>query len=50
MNKIKVTLELNQEMVEKIEELADCSIKDLLELEINESGDAFIEMMGYDNY
>lgn len=46
---MKIELDLNQEIVEKIEELVGISIKELLEKEINEDGDVFIEMMGYDN-
>ncbi len=47
---VKITLELNAEAVQKIEDLTDCNIKLLLETEINKTTDAFIERMGYDNY
>ena len=48
--KVPVTLELSVAAVEKIERLAEQNIKELLENEINNSTDTFIEMMGYDNY
>lgn len=48
--KVPVTLELNERAIKKIERLAEQPIKELLENEINNSTDAFIEMMGYDNY
>jgi hypothetical protein len=48
--KVPVTLELNEAAIKKIESLAERNIKELLENEINNSTDAFIEMMGYDNY
>jgi hypothetical protein len=47
---IKITLELNAGAVQRIEDLTDCNIKQLLEMEINKTTDAFIERMGYDNY
>ena len=49
MNKVQITLELNEKIVKKIEKLTEEKLKDLLEKEINESGEVFIEMMGYDN-
>ena len=48
--KVTVTLELSVAAVKKIERLAEQNIKELLENEINNSTDTFIEMMGYDNY
>jgi hypothetical protein len=50
VKKISVTLELSERAIKKIERLAEQNIKELLENEINNSTDAFIEMMGYDNY
>lgn len=50
MNKVQITLELNEKIVKKIEKLTEEKLKDLLEKEINESGEAFIEMLGYDNF
>lgn len=51
MKKIKIELELNEKIVKKIEKLNDGEkLKDILEKEINENGDVFIEMMGYDDY
>ena len=50
MNKVQITLELNEEIVKKIEKLAEENLKDLLEKEINDAGDVFIELMGYDNF
>jgi hypothetical protein len=49
-NKVTITLELDAKMVKRIERLAEESLKGLLEREINQSGEAFIEMLGYDNY
>ena len=49
MKKVQITLELNEKIVKKIEKLTEEKLKDLLEKEINESGEVFIEMMGYDN-
>ena len=49
MKKVQITLELNEKIVKKIERLTEEKLKDLLEKEINESGEVFIEMMGYDN-
>ena len=49
MKKIQITLELNEKIVKKIEKLTGDKFKDLIEKEINESGEVFIEMMGYDN-
>ena len=49
MKKVQITLELNEKIVKKIEKLTGDKLKDLLEKEINESGEEFIEMMGYDN-
>lgn len=48
--KIKVTLELDAIAVGKIEAAAEGDIQSLLEDEINNNPDAFIEMMGYDNW
>ena len=48
--KIKIELELDAAAVKKIEKLNEVSLKQLLESEINENVDVFIEMMGYDNY
>ena len=50
MNKIKIELELDAKVVRKIERLTEDDMKSLLEDEINNNPDAFIEMMGYDNY
>lgn len=51
MNKtIKIELELNEKAVKMIERLAEEKLKNLLEKEINESPEAFIELMGYDNF
>ena len=50
MNKVQITLELNEKIVKKIEKLTGENFKELLEKEINESPEAFIEMMGYDNF
>ncbi len=49
MKKVQITLELNEKIVKKIEKLTGDKFKDLIEKEINESGEVFIEMMGYDN-
>ena len=49
MKKIQITLELSEKIVKKIEKLTGDKFKDLIEKEINESGEVFIEMMGYDN-
>ena len=49
MKKVQITLELNEKIVKKIEKLTQEKFKDLSEKEINESGEVFIEMMGYDN-
>ena len=48
--KIKVTLELDAIAVGKIEAAAEGDIQSLLEDEINNNPDVFIEMMGYDNW
>ena len=48
--KIKIELELSAAAVEKIERLNGVSLKKMLECEINENVDTFIELMGYDNY
>jgi len=50
MKKVQITLELNEKAVKMIERLAEEKLKDLLEKEINESPEAFVEMMGYDNF
>jgi hypothetical protein len=47
---VTVPLSLNISAVMKIEEAAEGKIKELLETEINQNTDAFIEMMGYDNW
>jgi len=47
---VTVQLVLNAKMVKKIEKLAESDIKSLLEKEINENGEVFIEAMGYDNW
>jgi len=48
--KITITLELDAIAVGKIEAAAEEELKTLLEKEINENTDAFIEMLGYDNW
>jgi hypothetical protein len=48
--KIKIELELDAIAVGKIEAAAEEGFKTLLEKEINENADSFIEMMGYDNW
>jgi len=48
--KITITLELDAIAVGKIEAAAEGDIASLLESEINENADAFIEMFGYDNW
>ena len=48
--KITITLELDAIAVGKIEAAAEEGFKTLLEKEINENADSFIEMMGYDNW
>jgi len=50
MKTIKVELELSAAAVKKIEALAEEDIKSILEDEINLHPNAFIEMMGYDNW
>jgi hypothetical protein len=47
---VRVTLELSLDAVRQIEQLAESDIKPLLEKEINHNTEAFIEMMGYDNW
>jgi len=47
---IIVKLQLSLDSVRKIERVAEADIKSLLEDEINNNPDAFIEMMGFDNY
>ena len=49
MGSIIVKLQLSIASVRKIEQAAEGDIKSLLEDEINNNPDAFIEMMGYDN-
>lgn len=49
-SRVRVMLELNLDAVRHIEKLAEEDIKPLLEREINENTEAFIEMMGYDNW
>lgn len=46
---MKITLDLDDDIVKKIEELTGTDIKELLESELNDNGDVFIEIMGYDN-
>jgi hypothetical protein len=48
--KIKIELELDAAAVKKIEKLNGVGLKQMLECEINENVDTFIEIMGYDNY
>jgi hypothetical protein len=48
--KIKIELELDAIAVGKIEAAAEEGFKQLFEREINENPDAFIEMLGYDNW
>ena len=50
MGSIIVKLQLSIASVRKIEQAAEGDIKSLLEDEINNNPDAFIEMMGYDNW
>lgn len=50
MKKIQIVLELNEKAVKKIEKLTEMNIKVLLEGEINVNTDAFIELLGYDNF
>lgn len=50
MKKVQITLELNEKSVKMIERLAEEKLKDLLEKEINETPEVFIEKMGYDNF
>tara|TARA_R110000868_G_scaffold103681_1_gene285321 strand:+ start:1952 stop:2104 length:153 start_codon:yes stop_codon:yes gene_type:complete len=50
MKKIKIELELSAAAVDKIEKLNGVGLKQMLETEINENVDTFIELMGYDNY
>jgi len=45
-----VKLQLNLDAVRKIEQMAEQDIKALLETEINNNVDTFIEMLGYDNW
>lgn len=50
MGSVIVKLQLSLDSVRKIERVAEADIKSLLEDEINNNPDAFIEMMGYDNW
>ena len=50
MKKIKIVLELDAKSVKKIEKAADDNIKNLIESEINNDPDCFIESLGYDNW
>ena len=50
MKKIQIVLELNEKVVKKIENLTYTDFKELLEEEINNNAEAFIEQLGYDNY
>ena len=50
MKKIQIVLELNEKAVKKIEKLTDMNFKELLEGEVNGNIDAFIELLGYDNF
>lgn len=47
---IIVKLQLNLDAVRTIEKYAEQDIKSLLENEINNNTESFIEMMGYDNW
>ena len=47
---IIVKLQLNLDAVRTIEKNAEQDIKSLLENEINNNTESFIEMMGYDNW
>lgn len=49
-DKVQITLNLNPNAVKHIEQLAEEKIQVLLEREINENTEAFVEMMGYDNW
>lgn len=49
MGSVVVKLQLSLDSVRKIERIAEADIKSLLEDEINNNPDAFIEMMGLDN-
>jgi hypothetical protein len=47
----KITLELDAAVVELIEKLTECSIKQLLQAELSpQNVEAFVERMGYNNY
>ena len=50
MSKIKIELEVEASVVDKIKELTGESLKLLLEQELNKNAEAFIERMGYDNF
>ena len=50
MGSIIVKLQLSIASVRKIEQAAEADIKSLLEDEINNNPDVFIEMMGLDNW
>lgn len=55
MKKVQITLELNEKSVKMIEELEGVqeeglTLKTLLEQEINNNPDVFIEMLGLDNW
>jgi hypothetical protein len=47
---IIVKLQLNLDAVRRIEKGAEQDLKSLLETEINQNTDAFIEMLGYENW
>ena len=47
---VQITLALNADIVRRIEKGAEQDIKSLLETEINQNPDSFIEMMGYENW
>lgn len=48
--KVQITLELNERSIKMIEKMSEEKIKELLEKEINENPESFIETMGYDNF
>ena len=51
MKIITFILELDATVVEKIERLTECDIKQLLQAELSKRNvDAFIERMGYNNF
>lgn len=49
--KVRFSLELDSDVVAKLEALTETNIKCLLESELSDGNvDVFIEKMGYDNY